>query len=347
MKNIMLITIFSLLLLTFGCSKSEFLNEGDFYYLEHKGAMLPVWVKGNMDSDVLILTLHGGPGDSGMEQTIALGFKYLEDEYMVAHWDQRYSGMSQGGYDESVHTPDQYIEDTEMVVKLIQEKYPGKKLFMIGHSWGGQLAAGYLGRDGHEDNFKGWIDLCGSIYGDLESQLMKEYILERVPEKLAEPDADKEYWQYIVDWYEENPAPGNYSVGLPYLYVASLGGDAYNWEQVQAENPTPYVELIFKSMFSFSFYTDAFYSEETMKKWDDINYTPELNNITIPSLMLWGADDGVVPAGVADYVYENLGTSEMNKEVVKIPECCHGPQHDQPEIFFEEVRDFVETYKNQ
>ncbi|MDX1446575.1 alpha/beta hydrolase [Lishizhenia sp.] len=346
MKAIITLTLFTVVFLFTGCNKAEFLNEGDFYYLDHKGAKLPVWIKGNMESDVLLITVHGGPGDSGMEQTIAKGFKYLEDDYAVAHWDQRYSGMSQGYYDKAKHTPEQYIEDTEMVVKLLQQKYPNKKLFMLGHSWGGQLAAGYLGRDNHAANFKGWIDLDGSIYGDLESQLMKEYILDRVPAKLEEENADVAFWQHIVDWYDEHPNPGNYSEGLPYIYVSNLGGDAYNWEEVQADNPTPYIELIFKSMFSFSFYTDAFYDKETMQKWDKLNYTPELENISIPSLILWGADDGIVPVGVADYVYDHLGTPAADKEVVKIPECCHGPQHDQPEIFYQEVSDFIETYKN-
>jgi len=27
--------------------------------------------------------------------------------------------------------------------------------------------------------------------------------------KMAEPDADLEYWQFIIDFYEENPEPKN------------------------------------------------------------------------------------------------------------------------------------------
>ena len=265
----------------------------------------------------------------------------------MVHWDQRFSGMTQGGAEEKTMSPDQFIEDTEKLVQLVQSKYPGKKLFMMGHSWGGQLSAGYLGRDGHFNNFKGWIDLNGSIYADMETQMMKNYILERVPDKMAEPGADLEYWQFIIDFYDENPAPGNYTSPEPYWYVAALGGDVYDLEKYQEEVQIPYIDLIFKSMFSMAFYIDAFYSDETYGLWDDINYTSELNNITIPALMLWGAEDGIVPAEVADYVYENLGTDPSMKEVVKIPECCHGPQHEQPEIFYDEVSSFVETYKNQ
>jgi len=328
------------------CEKSEFQAAGDFFHLAHKGANMPVWVKGNFNSDIMIITVHGGPGDSGMEQHIAEGFKMLEDDYLMVYWDQRYSGMTQGHYDKKTQTPDQFIEDTEKIVQLVQSKYPGKKLYMLGHSWGGQLSAGYLGRDGHADDFQGWIDLDGALYGDLETQLMKNWILERVPAEMAKPDANVAYWQYIIDFYQENPAPGNYSATEPYYYVSALKGDAYNWEAVQEENPIPYVELIFKSMFTMSYYSYAFYSLETMKLWDELNYTPELANITIPSLMLWGEDDGVVPAELADYVYEHLATDPSQKKVIKIPECAHAPQHEQPEIFFEEITQFVETYKN-
>jgi len=278
---------------------------------------------------------------------MAPGFKVLEEDHRLVYWDQRYSDMTQGTYDKETQTPDQFIEDTENVVQLLQHKYPGKKLFMIGHSWGGQLSAGYLGRDNHAENFKGWIDLDGSIYGELEAQLMKEYILERLPAKMAEPDADLEFWQVIIDFYEQNPAPGNYTEPEPYWYVSACGGDVYDYEEFLKIAPVPYIELIFKSMFSLSFYVDAFYSPETYALWDEINYTPELNNITIPALMLWGAEDGIVPVEVADYVYEHLGTDPSRKEVVKIPECAHGPQNETPETFYDEVSRFVETYKNQ
>lgn len=328
------------------CTKTEWQVSGDFFHLSHKGAHMPVWVKGNFDSEVMIITVHGGPGDSGMEQHIAEGFKMLEEDYLMVYWDQRYSGMEQGRYDVSTHNPDQYIEDTHKIVELVTSRYPGKKLFMIGHSWGGQLSAGYLGRDNHADLFNGWIDLNGSLYGELESQMMKEWIMERLPAKMNEPGANLEFWQEIIDFYKENPNPGNYSEAMPYFYVSALRGDAYNWEVVQERNPTPYYQLIFKSMFAFSFYVGSFDNKEIHSQWDSLNYTPELTRIRIPALLLWGAEDGVVPADLADYVYEHLATDPADKYVVKIPECAHGPQHEAPERFYAEITSFIETYKN-
>lgn len=347
MKKYSLIIFVAALLLS-ACEKSEFQSSGDFFHLSHKGASMPIWVKGNFSSDVMLITVHGGPGDSGMEQHIQTGFKYLENDYLVVYYDQRFSGMTQGNPDVKTQNPDQYIEDLDRVVQLVTSKYPGKKLFMIGHSWGGQLSAGYLGRDRQFEKFKGWIDLDGSLYGDLEVQMMKDYILERVPEKMAEPGADQEYWQFIIDFYDENPVEtlGNYTSPEPYWYASACGGDVYDIDKYYEEFEIPYTQLIFKSMFSLSWYIDAFYDEKVHGIWDDLNYTTEISRITIPALMLWGADDGIVPADLADYVYEHLGTDPSMKEVVKIPECSHGPQIEQPEIFYDEVSSFIETYKN-
>lgn len=347
MKSLSIMLVMAALLMG-ACEKSEYQTEGDFFHLSHKGAKMPIWVKGNFFSDVMIITVHGGPGDSGMAHAIETGFQYLEDEYLMVYYDQRYAGMTQGNPDPKTVNPDQYIEDLEKVVQLIKSKYPGKKLFMIGHSWGGQLSAGYLGRDNHFEDFKGWIDLDGSLYGALEVQMMKDYILERVPEKMAEPGADQEYWQFIIDFYEENPVEtiGNYTAMEPYWYASACGGDVYDRDKYFEEFKIPYTQLIFKSMFTLSYYMEEYSDDEIHGQWDDLNYTPEIGNITIPALMLWGADDGIVPAEMADYVHEHLGTDPSMKSVVKIPECSHGPQVEQPGIFYAEVSAFVETYKN-
>ena len=346
MKKQVIIALLGLFLIAVACQKSEYYSEGDFYHLSHKGAKLPVWVKGNFESDIILITIHGGPGDSGLAFTISPGFKMLEDDYMMVYWDQRFSGMDQGDSDVSLMDPDVFIEDTEKVVQLIQAKYPGKKLFLLGHSWGGTIAAGYLGRDNHYSGFKGWIHLDGGIKADLEAQLMKEYILERVPAKLAEPGVDSAFWMNILDWYEANPNPGGNTAHEPYWYVSALGGDVYDYDEYLEKIDIPYIDLLFKSMFSLSFYVYAFGDSENIKEWDQIDYTPEIESITIPSLVLWGADDGIVPVGVGEYVYEHLGTDPAKKDLVFIPKCGHGPQTERPEEFYQEVSSFIETYKN-
>ena len=48
-----------LLMALTGCTPSMFLSEGDFFHLEHDGATMPVWVKGNFDSDVILIAVLG------------------------------------------------------------------------------------------------------------------------------------------------------------------------------------------------------------------------------------------------------------------------------------------------
>ncbi len=62
MKKVFLYMILAVAFIS-SCEKSEFQSEGDFFHLSHKGARMPVWVKGNFQSDVTIVTVHGGPGD--------------------------------------------------------------------------------------------------------------------------------------------------------------------------------------------------------------------------------------------------------------------------------------------
>ena len=71
----------------------------------------------------------------------------------------------------------------------------------------------------------------------------------------------------------------------------------------------------------------------------------ELTRITIPALLLWGAEDGNVPATIAVYVYDNLATDPALKEVVLIDECAHSPHYDQPEAFAVAVISFMEEYR--
>jgi len=345
MKTIAMIITLGLLLLTGACQKSEYLSEGDFFYLENKEAKMPVWVNGNFDSNVMIIFVHGGPGDSGISHSTTPGWNYVEEDYMVVYWDQRFSGIAQGDPDLSTMNPKQFVEDLDKLVQVIQNKYPEKDLFICGHSWGGMLSSAYLGENNNASKFKGWIDLDGSIYAELETQLMKDWILERVPAELAKPDADVEFWQFIIDWYEENPNPGNYTGYEPYWYVSNLRGDAVDWEKTQEEYPTPYVELIFRSMFSLSYYVYSFGNPEDVIEWDAVDCTPALQNITIPALLLWGANDGVVPTTVADYVYDHLATDPSQKEIVLIDECGHGPHVEKPDAFYDAVRNFIETNK--
>ncbi len=300
---------------------------------------MPVWVKGNTNSGTFIIVTHGGPGaTTGHDFTISVGFQELEKDYAFVYWDQRMSGLSQGDPASSTLTIEQHIEDQEKLVELIRHKYNPQSLFLMGHSWGGVLTSKYLGRKNHQDYFKGWIDMDGSIQDKFEGQAKKDWILERVPEYY---DEDPKFWQYIIDWYEEHPNPVE-NDWQPYTYLGILGGYSYDWAKTQELNPIPYKDLIFASPFTFSFYFSQYSEVPWMNGYDA---TEEVANISIPTLLLWGEEDGSVPPPVAHFTYDLLATDAQDKEIVFVEECAHSPHMDRPYEFETAVRNFIHRYE--
>ena len=331
---------FAFLLIQSGCQKTEWLNDGEYFFLKNKDAVMPVWVKGNRTSEVYIITVHGGPGaTSGHEFPISQGFRLLEEDYNLVYWDQRMSGLSQGDPDPVNMTVDQHIEDLDKLISLIKTKYNPGSIFLLGHSWGGVMTGGYLGRENNQNGINGWIDVDGSIQEAYEVQEMKKWVLDRVP---SHYDDAPEFYQFIIDWYEENPEPPQ-SAPFQYYYSSILGGYSYDYEYSNALSPVPYDELIFQSPFTFAFYWTQFGSEGTWA--DGYDVTDDVKNIIIPSLLLWGKEDGVVTASVAQFTHDLLGTPLSKKQIVLIEESAHSPHYDRPNEFYSAIETFVEANK--
>ncbi len=86
-----------------------------------------------------IIVLHGGPGG---DYRALLDLKGLADEFFVVFYDQRGSGLSE-------RLPDTEYTLEKLVAELdgVVERYgQGRKVHLLGHSWGAMLATAYLGR---------------------------------------------------------------------------------------------------------------------------------------------------------------------------------------------------------
>ena len=328
-----------LVLSLWACGKDELTGKGDYYFLKNDGAVMPVWVRGNVESGIFILTLHGGPGASAHEFVLSRAFRTLEEKYAVVYWDQRFAGIAQGNPAKASLNVDRFVEDTDHCIRLIRELSHPKSLFLLGHSWGGGLGSAYLGRGNHQQGVNGWIDVDGSKNDTLEVQLVKQWVLQQATERLAKGE-DPELWNEAFRWYEAHPKPV-YSDMMPYIFVSAAAGDVYDFEKFREINKIPYLRLFFKSPVSIAFLirqTDASFA-------DGIDFTPEMHQIHIPSLVMWGENDGILPVALAQWTYGQLGTPEAHKRLKTFPKCAHGPHFEQPGAFAETVTDFIEAYK--
>ena len=91
---------------------------------------------GNDTNDVVI-ALHGGPGN---DYRYILPLKELADEYFVVFYDQRGTGLSPRVTAEEF-TLEIMLKDLHNIIEYYAKD---KKVNLIGHSWGGMLASGYL-----------------------------------------------------------------------------------------------------------------------------------------------------------------------------------------------------------
>lgn len=87
----------------------------------------------------VVIVVHGGPG---WDYRGLLPLKDLSDEYYVVFYDQQGAGLSPR-VDPKELTLESSLEDLNSFVDYFGK---GKKVSLIGHSWGAMLVSGYIGR---------------------------------------------------------------------------------------------------------------------------------------------------------------------------------------------------------
>jgi proline iminopeptidase len=87
----------------------------------------------------VVVVVHGGPGG---DYGYLLNLHRLEDDYFVVFYDQRGAGLSPR-VAASELTLQSSIDDLHRIVTHYGN---GEPVNLIGHSWGGMLAAGYIGQ---------------------------------------------------------------------------------------------------------------------------------------------------------------------------------------------------------
>ena len=87
----------------------------------------------------VVIVLHGGPGS---DYRSLLSLQALSDQYFVVFFDQRGTGLSPRVNPEEI-TIASAIADLDSIVDYYGK---GRKVNLVGHSWGAMLASAYLGQ---------------------------------------------------------------------------------------------------------------------------------------------------------------------------------------------------------
>jgi pimeloyl-ACP methyl ester carboxylesterase len=344
MKKCTLISLFLVLIFLLGSCDTQLRDDyqdGDWFYLENEMAIMPVWVTGNKASNVFIIYLHGGPGSSAIaEMSMSSGLKKMRQEYAVVYWDQRGSGISQGNAKPDSFTVNQCVEDLQKLVWLIRYKYNNPYLFLMGHSWGGTLGTVYLLDTKNQQYFSGWIEIDGVNDWENHSKLSAEWVKNKAKEKIAAGE-NAGHWQKEIEWYDSIPFFDNdFDVSDRHRKnLNDLKGVYYN-----GSPDINYLSYALNTPLGISFLTNNYNIEKNFAL-PTSNLHPEMRNITIPVMILWGRQDGIVPVEMAQSAFDYIGTDRNDKYLYLFENSAHTPQIEEPELFCEKVKTFVDKYR--
>jgi pimeloyl-ACP methyl ester carboxylesterase len=336
------IAIFSLILLFTGCKK-EFTglstNANEIFWVTNNGADMPVRVKGNTLSKTIILIVHGGPGDGSYDYDDYKTAR-LREKYAVAFWDQRNAGSAAGNSNIDKLSLPQMINDLEVIVKVLKSRYEGAGIFLYAHSFGGLLAAGYLVQDSNQNQLKGWIEIDGAHNYPLCNTSSRKMLMDTAQSEINKGNYVSQ-WQNILNYCGNHDPLTSYEISSQTeIYAHS----AENYVGVKQNNSIRFFsdELSGQLVNYYNlYYTSS--GNDFLKDLENANYSDQLYKIKIPSLLLWGQFDFVVPPVVGEDGITNLGSSY--KKLVLFPHSGHHPMETDANLVEDEIIYFIEAFK--
>ena len=352
MKIRLILLFFSVILLSFfySCKKDNLDSINDNFYVRHNGADMPVYVYGNASNKVFLLFIHGGPGDNSLEYREGIASENLEKNYAVVYYDQRGQGLSEGKFKPKDVTISIMSDDLQAVISAIIKKYGDDiSVFLLGHSWGGELGTDYLLKNNYPSNIKGWIEIDGAHDVPKINVKLTKMLID-VGNKQISLNNSKDKWQEIISWVNKldtnniNIEQGrelNRKARIAEQILIDDGFVTAPDKKTFRDLTIMYNQNIITGIFSGNYTyvnNEGFYNEIELT-----SYTNKLHNIHLPSLFLWGKYDFIVPSALGYDAYNLVNT--QHKNIVIFKQSGHMPMKNQPYEFVNAVSNFVETYK--
>lgn len=327
----------------FSCSKNSDGIINETLHVRHLGADMPVHIHGNLESDVLLIIVHGA-GSFGLAYRSKAMQEEVESRYLVAYFDQRGQSMSEGHYQD----PDDLIElmssDLSAITSVLQNKYGSERsLFLMGHSWGGLLSGNTLLDQEFRDKYNGWINVAGLLNTNLASSYRQELIIE-VADTIGPLSDQSQEWLELKN--EVSLLDPN--IQDDYSKILKSSGKAIKLLLQHGEvdqsisNLTLYRALIENNPIHWQ--VSHFFNKPVQAALDK-NYTMEesANVIDLPTLFIYGKYDFSVPPDIGREILQILGTD--NKSIEIFDNSIHHPYDSEPDKFSEILISFIEEHR--
>jgi proline-specific peptidase len=263
-----------------------------------------------------ILLLHGGPG-APSDYLVPL-MALADDGCRVVRYDQLGSRRSDKPEDPSLYTPERFAEEVEIVRTALGLG----KMHLIGQSWGSFLGLEYAIT--YPANLQSLVLYSGAAstaecvagMNSLRAQLPDE-TQALMAELEAAGAVDAEDYLAAVDILMKrhlcrvDPYPPHLAESIEHMALP-----------------------VYQTMWG----PNEFTCTGTLQSWDR---TAELGQVRVPTLILCGKYDEVVPS-----CSETMQAGIPGSELVIFEESSHSSHFEEPERFFAVLKDFLRRTRN-
>lgn len=277
----------------------------------------PVWyeIMGEGDGAPLI-ALHGGPGGTSCSLQV---LRPLGADRPVVRYDQLGSGRSGRPDDTALWNRDRFVEELE----TLRTELGIEKFHLLGHSWGGSLAAYYaLETDGDHIlsltlsspliSTEKWIEDTNALRKELPADVQNTLDIHEAAGTTDSAAYKAATEVFYARYFTRGEAVEDYTCP-----DAPRNGSIY----LQMWGPT------------------EFHATGSLK---DFDLTPRLGELDIPTLFVTGEYDEARPETVKEFA-----RLMPNAEVIVIPDVAHASFSRAPDRYREIVSTFIEQVEDE
>jgi pimeloyl-ACP methyl ester carboxylesterase len=335
-------SFFTILLLVstiFSCQKEEVLPTSIYNQLQHEGAVMPVYMHGNSESDIAIILVHGGPGESAILKRDAVGLYRLEEEHLVVYYDQRASGISEGNVDAASITLEQYVSDLNAVVELVDEITDVEKIFLVSLDWGASVAVSYLTSATLNPKVKGYIATNPAFNARRTMQASLD-TLQFIADQFEAVEPGSAI--ALIDYINQNSSINRFNYETHYRVVEGLFGIEFNQNYVTAPIDLPgYMKRQVNQNLAFVQQNFSIDGSHFLEALDVEALLPE---IPVPTKMIWGTHDLLFPAQFATQYQALLGEASAAEQPSFFKESANRPYYEEGNRFYAVVATWVTLF---